>query len=46
MAINSRDRVNDLEQSLVEERRAVRDCEARYRELESRYNELLEGRAL
>lgn len=46
MAINLRDRMSDLEQSLLEERRALRDCEARYRELETRYNELRETRAL
>ncbi len=42
MAINLRDRISDLEQSLFEERRAVQDCEDRYRELEARYNELHE----
>ncbi len=41
MAINLRDRISDLEQSLFEERRALEECEARYRELEARYNALL-----
>jgi hypothetical protein len=41
MAINLRDRISELEQSLVEERRALQDCEARCRELEARDNELL-----
>jgi len=41
MAINLRDRISDLEQSLFEERRALQECEARYRELEARYNALL-----
>ncbi len=41
MAINLRNRISDLEQSLFEERRALEDCEARYRELEARYNALL-----
>ena len=40
MAINLRDRISDLEQSLCEERRALEACEARYRELEARYQEL------
>ncbi len=46
MAINLRDRINDLEQSLFEERRALEECEARYRELEARYNELRQTLAL
>jgi hypothetical protein len=41
MAINLRDRISDLEESLFEERRALQECEARYRELEARYNALL-----
>ncbi|MEO8440188.1 MAG: hypothetical protein ABI540_08205 [Spartobacteria bacterium] len=41
MAVNLRDRISDLEQSLFEERRALQECEARYRELEVRYNALL-----
>jgi hypothetical protein len=41
MAINLRDRISDLEQSLFEERRALQECEARYRDLEARYNALL-----
>lgn len=40
MAINLRDRISDLEQSLFDERRALEECEARYRELEARYKEL------
>ncbi len=40
MAINLRNRISDLEQSLFEERRALQDCEERCRELEARYNEL------
>ena len=41
MALNLRDRISDLEQSLFEERRALEECAARYRELEARYNALL-----
>lgn len=41
MAINLRERISDLEQSLFEERRAFEECEARYRELEARYKALL-----
>ena len=41
MALNLRDRISDLEQSLFEERRALEECEARYRELEARYQALL-----
>ncbi len=40
MAINLRDRIADLEQSLIEERRALQDCEARCRELETRFGQL------
>lgn len=40
MAINLRDRIKDLEQSLSEERRALEESEARYRELEARYHAL------
>ena len=40
MAINLRDRIKDLEQSLFEERRALEESEARYRELEARYHAL------
>ncbi len=40
MAINLRDRINDLEQSLFEERRALQESEARYRELEAQFLEL------
>lgn len=45
MAINLRDRINDLEQSLFEERRALEEAEERFRELEVRYHELLEKQA-
>ena len=41
MAINLRDRISELEQSLFDERRALQDCETRCRELEARDNELL-----
>ncbi len=40
MAINLRERISDLEQSLAEERRALQDCEARCREWEARCAEL------
>jgi hypothetical protein len=40
MAMNLRDRISDLEQSLFEERRALQECEARYRELEAQFNAL------
>jgi hypothetical protein len=40
MAINVQDRIRDLEQSLLEERRAVREAEERYRALELKYQEL------
>lgn len=36
MALNLRDRISELEQSLYEERRALQECEARCRELEER----------
>ncbi|MBA2436175.1 MAG: hypothetical protein M3480_04230 [Verrucomicrobiota bacterium] len=39
MAINLRNRISDLEQSLFEERRALQECEERYRKLEERYRE-------
>ena len=45
MSINLEDRIRDLEQSLDEEREALRACEARYRELEGRYRELLDQTA-
>jgi hypothetical protein len=40
MAINVQDRIRDLEQSLLEERRALREAEERYRALELKYKEL------
>ena len=46
MAINLRDRISDLEQSLAEERRALREFEDRYHELEARFNELLQKQPL
>ncbi len=46
MAINLRDRINDLEQSLFEERRALEASEARHHELEARYQELLQQKSL
>ncbi|MDQ3197783.1 MAG: hypothetical protein M3Q46_01120 [Verrucomicrobiota bacterium] len=46
MAINLRERISGLEQSLAEERRALEECEARYFELEARYHELRSARAL
>ena len=46
MAINLRDRISDLEQSLAEERRALREFEERYHELEARFNELLQKQPL
>jgi hypothetical protein len=38
--INVQDRIRDLEQALLEERRAAEESEGRYRELEQRYQEL------
>jgi hypothetical protein len=35
-------RIRDLEQTLVEERRALEESEERYRQLEQKYNELLQ----
>ena len=46
MAINLRDRINDLEESLFEERRALEECEARYRELELQYRELRQNQGV
>ncbi len=46
MAVNLRERISDLEQSLAEERRALEECEARYRELEMRHNELRDAQAV
>jgi hypothetical protein len=43
MSIDLRERISGLEQSLREERRALAQCEARYRELEARYRELEQG---
>jgi len=41
MSIKFEERIRDLERCLGEERRALQDAEARYRELEQRYQELL-----
>jgi len=43
MAIDVQDRIRELEQSLGEERRALRDAEERYRALELKYQELVQG---
>ena len=40
IAIDLQDRIRDLEQSLLEERRALEESEDRYRELQRRYDEL------
>jgi hypothetical protein len=40
LEIEMRDRIRDLEQTLSEERRALKEVELRYRALEERYNEL------
>jgi len=40
MSIDVQDRIRDLEQSLLEERRALRETEERYRALELKYQEL------
>jgi hypothetical protein len=45
MSINLRDRISDLEQSLFEERRALQECEERYRALQAQYNELLQQKS-
>ena len=41
MSIKFEDRIRDLERSLGEERRALQEAEARYRDLEQRYQQLL-----
>ena len=43
MSIAMQERISGLEQSLREERRALAECEARYRELEGRYHALEQG---
>jgi hypothetical protein len=40
MSIDVQDRIRDLEQSLLEEHRALREAEERYRDLELKYQEL------
>lgn len=44
MEIKMQERIRDLEQSLDEERRALRELEERYRALEQQHNELLADR--
>src|ERR1700761_6526598 len=41
ISMDLQDRIRDLEQTLIEERRALEEAEQRYRDLEQRYNELL-----
>ena len=41
MSIRFEDRIRDLQRSLGEERRALQEAEARYRELEQRHQQLL-----
>jgi hypothetical protein len=41
MSIRFEERIRDLERSLGEERRALQEAEARYRDLEQRYQQLL-----
>lgn len=41
MEIEMGDRIRDLEQTLAEERRVLREVETAYRDLEEKYNELL-----
>ena len=43
MSINVEDRIRDLEQALREERRALQEAEERYRALELKYQELIQG---
>jgi hypothetical protein len=42
ISMDFQDRIRELEQTLLEERRALEEAEERYRELEQRYNELLQ----
>jgi hypothetical protein len=42
ISMDLQDRIRDLEQTLLEERRALEESEERYRQLEQRYNELLQ----
>jgi hypothetical protein len=44
ISIDMPERIHDLEQSLLEERRALEEMERRYAELERRYQELLRER--
>jgi hypothetical protein len=43
MSIKVEDRIRDLEQALREERRALQEAEERYRALELKYQELVQG---
>jgi len=45
MSIKFEERIRDLERSLGEERRALQEAEARYRDLEQRYQQLLASSA-
>ena len=45
ISIASHQRIHELEQALREERRALADAEARYRELERKYNQLVDAAA-
>jgi hypothetical protein len=42
ISMDLQDRIRDLEQTLLDERRAAEEAEERYRELERRYNELMQ----
>jgi len=42
ISMGLQDRIRDLEQTLLEERRALEESEERYRELEQRYQDLLQ----
>jgi hypothetical protein len=44
ISIDLQDRIRDLEQSLLEERRALEEAEERYRQLEQKYLELQQQR--
>jgi hypothetical protein len=42
ISMDLQDRIRDLEQTLLEERRALEEAEERYRDLEQKYHELLQ----
>jgi len=44
ISIRLQERIRDLEQSLRDERRALKEADERYAALEQKYNELLKGR--